>query len=69
MFDLRREGGWGLTQMIGDGEYSGDDRRSIPEEVEVNTVSDDGEIEATREKLMFDFQTEVCFDFDGWSLI
>ncbi|MFS7963856.1 hypothetical protein Hanom_Chr08g00743211 [Helianthus anomalus] len=40
-------------------EYSGDNRRTIPEAVEVNTVSDDGEIEATREKLMLDFQMEV----------
>ncbi|MFS8004046.1 hypothetical protein Hanom_Chr13g01221041 [Helianthus anomalus] len=27
--------------------------------VSVNTVSDDGEIEATRENLMFNFRTEV----------
>ncbi|MFS7918412.1 hypothetical protein Hanom_Chr03g00200691 [Helianthus anomalus] len=40
-------------------EYSEDDQRSIPEAVEVNTVSDDGEIETTREKWMFDFQTKV----------
>ncbi|KAJ0600698.1 hypothetical protein HanRHA438_Chr03g0122071 [Helianthus annuus] len=52
MFDFRREGGWSLTQMIGDDGV-------FREAVEVNTVSDDGEIEATREKLMFDFQTEV----------